>query len=114
MPFEDVSGNAYYYEAVKWAVENGITKGTSSTTFSPDDVVTRAQCVTFLYRALGTKVEGDMPFTDVMTDDYFYEAVLWAVENEITTGTSATSFSPNEPCLRSQIVTFLYRAYNHE
>ena len=110
-PFTDVSEDAYYYSAVLWAVENGITNGTSDTTFSPDVTVTRAQTTVFLYRAAGSPVtSGGSTFTDVPADSYYSGAVLWAVENGITNGTSDTTFSPGSPCTRSQIVTFLFRA----
>lgn len=110
MPFTDVAYDAYYYDAVLWAVENGITSGTSATTFSPDATVTRAQNVTFLWRwAEASAVETVNPFTDVAADMYYHDAVLWAADEGITAGTSATTFSPDDPCLRSQIVTFLYR-----
>ena len=110
-PFVDVSEGAYYADAVAWAVEQGITAGTSSTTFSPDMSCTRAQIVTFLWRANGSpKADGVNPFTDVSTDDYYYDAVLWAVKQGITSGTSATTFSPDAACTRAQAVTFLYRA----
>ena len=110
MPFTDVASDAYYYDAVLWAVENGITSGTSATTFSPNATVTRAQNVTFLWRwAESPAVEAVNPFTDVAADMYYHDAVLWAAEEGITAGTSATTFSPDDPCLRSQIVTFLYR-----
>jgi len=110
--FVDVPENAYYTPAVNWAVEKGVTKGTSATTFSPDAACTRAQIVTFLYRAAGSPAVKSTvnPFTDVTASDYYYNAVLWAVENGITTGTSETTFSPNESCTRAQCVTFLYRA----
>lgn len=112
MPFEDVSPSAYYYDAVLWALEEGITTGTSSTTFSPDAVIDRAQAVTFLYRANGApSVTGRTAFTDVPQTTYYADAVKWAVDHEITTGTSAAAFSPNASCTRAQIVTFLYRAY---
>ena len=111
MPFVDVAPNAYYYNAVLWAVENGITKGTSSTTFSPDQYCTRAQIVTFLWRANDEPVSGTVnPFVDVAANAYYVDAVLWAVKNGITNGTSATTFSPDASCTRAQIVTFLYRA----
>ncbi|MBR5536837.1 MAG: S-layer homology domain-containing protein [Clostridia bacterium] len=111
-PFTDVADDAYYYDAVLWAVENGITNGTSATTFGPDVTCTRSQVVTFLWRAKGcpeptTTVN---PFTDVAEADYFYKPVLWAVENGITNGTSATTFSPLDTCTSSQVVTFLWRA----
>lgn len=111
MPFEDVSPSAYYYDAVLWALEKGITTGTSSTTFSPNAVIDRAQAVTFLYRANGApSVTGRTAFTDVPQTAYYADAVKWAVDHGITTGTSATAFSPNASCTRAQIVTFLYRA----
>ncbi len=109
-PFTDVTSDKYYYDAVLWAVEQGITTGTSDTTFSPDAKVTRAQTVTFLYRYAGSPaVSGDNPFTDVSGSTYYTDAVQWAVDNSITTGTSTTSFSPENDCTRAQIVTFLYR-----
>lgn len=112
MPFTDVSHSAYYYDAVLWALEEGITTGTSSTTFSPDAVIDRAQAVTLLYRANGApSVTGRTVFTDVPQTTYYADAVKWAVDHEITTGTSAAAFSPNASCTRAQIVTFLYRAY---
>ncbi len=113
MPFTDVDKNDYYYDAVLWAVQQGITEGTSKTTFSPRMTVTRGQVVTFLWRAMGEKsVSTVNPFNDIKTSDYFYDAVLWAVKNEITNGMSATTFLPEYGCTRGQIVTFLYRAYN--
>lgn len=108
-PFTDVSGSAYYYEAVLWAVENGITNGTSATTFSPDATVTRGQTVTFLWRYDGTPAAGGVSFADVPADAYYSAAVAWAVENGITNGTGANTFSPDAACTRAQIVTFLYR-----
>ena len=109
-PFTDVKSGAYYYDAVLWAVEKGITKGTSDTTFSPDQTVTRGQTVTFLYRSDGAPaVTGDNSFTDVAADAYYADAVQWAVNESITTGTSAATFSPLDNCTRGQIVTFLYR-----
>ena len=109
--FTDVSDSAYYYDAVKWAVEKGVTNGTSATTFTPDMACTRAQMVTFLWRANGSpKAAGVNPFTDVSADAYYYDAVLWAVKNGITSGTSATTFAPNATVTRGQTVTFLYRA----
>ena len=110
-PFADVSTSDYYYDAVLWAVENGVTNGTSATTFSPDMAVSRAQMVTFLWRAHGSpKATGTNPFTDVSTSDYYYDAVQWAVANGVTTGTSATTFSPDAPVTRAQAVTFQWRA----
>ena len=110
--FVDVATGSYYEDAVDWAVENGITKGTDDTHFSPDGICTRAQAVTFLWRAAGSpKPETRaMPFTDVPAGSYYYDAVLWAVENGITEGTSDTTFSPNMTCSRAQIVTFLWRS----
>ncbi|MBR0277244.1 MAG: S-layer homology domain-containing protein, partial [Clostridia bacterium] len=110
-PFTDVKTGDYFYKAVLWAYENGITKGTSDTEFSPEAIVTRGQTVTFLYRLTGDNANGKNPFTDVKTSDYFYDAVLWAAEENITSGTSDTTFSPDDDCLRGQIVTFLYRYY---
>jgi len=111
MPFADVATDSFYYKPVKWAVGSKITGGTSATTFSPNDNCTRAQVVTFLWRSAGQpKASGeDNPFTDVSADSYYYDAVLWAVENGITGGTSATTFSPDAGCTRAQVVTFLYR-----
>lgn len=109
--FVDVPAGAYYYDAVQWAVENGITNGASATMFSPDMSCTRAQMVTFLWRAAGSpKVSGANPFTDVKSGSYYYDAVLWAVEKGVTVGTSSTTFSPDQTVTRSQTVTFLYRA----
>ena len=109
-PFTDVSPDKYYYDAVLWAVENGITAGTSATTFEPDATVTRAQNVTFLWRwAESPAAEQANPFVDVAEGKYYHDAVIWAAEQGITAGTTATTFSPDDPCLRSQIVTFLYR-----
>lgn len=110
-PFVDVSTSDYYYDAVLWAVENGVTNGTSATTFSPDMAVSRAQMVTFLWRAHGSpEATGANPFTDVYESDYYYDAVQWAVANGVTTGTSATTFSPDAPVTRAQAVTFQWRA----
>ena len=112
-PFVDVSSDAYYYDAVLWAVEKGITNGTNAagTTFSPDVEVSRAQMVTFLWRAHGApKANGANPFTDVSESDYYYDAVLWAVANGVTKGTSATTFSPDMDVTRAQAVTFQWRA----
>ena len=110
--FVDVATGSYYEDAVDWAVENGITKGTDDTHFSPDGICTRAQAVTFLWRAAGSPKPEPcaMPFTDVPVGSYYYDAVLWAVENGITKGTSDTTFSPNMTCSRAQIVTFLWRS----
>ena len=110
--FTDVSANAWYADAVEWAVENEITAGTSANTFSPNAACTRAQMVTFLWRASGypDPASDTMPFTDVSPDAYYYRAVLWAVGEGITTGTSATTFSPDATVTRGQVVSFLYRA----
>ncbi len=110
--FTDVAADAYYADAVLWAVEQGVTSGTAATTFAPDAACTRAQMVTFLWRAAGSpKAESSaMPFTDVAADAYCYDAVLWAVEKGITTGTTATTFDPDAVVSRGQTVTLLYRA----
>lgn len=112
LPFTDVSFRNYYYNAVKWAVDKGITTGTGRNTFSPDAACTRAQVVTFLWRAAGSPapMQNENPFTDVHTSDYYYDAVLWAVQNGITNGTSAKTFSPDATVTRAQVVTFLWRA----
>lgn len=110
-PFTDVSKDAYYYDAVLWAVEQGITNGTSAITFSPDATVTRGQTAAFLWR-VAKQPQSDQtanPFADVTQDAYYYNAVLWAVAKEITNGTSSTTFSPDQGCTRAQIVTFLWR-----
>ena len=113
MVFEDVLDGSYYYEAVLWAVENGITVGTSATTFSPELTCSRANIVTFLWRAANSpSVKMDNPFTDVAGDAYYNDAVLWAVKHKITVGTTLSTFSPDEGCTRAQIVTFLYRAHS--
>ena len=111
-PFIDVPAGSYYEDAVIWAVDKGITTGTSATTFNPNGICTRAQAVTFLWRAAGSPAAKSavMPFTDVKAGSYYYDAVLWAVENGITKGTSDTTFSPDATCSRAQIVTFLWRA----
>ena len=109
-PFTDVAEGSYYYDAVLWAVEQGITKGTTADTFSPNATCTRAQIVTFLWRSQKSPAAGTAnPFTDVAADAYYTNAVLWAAENGITGGTTATTFSPNNDCTRAQIVTFLFR-----
>ena len=110
--FVDVPEGSYYEEAVNWAVEKGITTGTDATHFSPDGICTRAQAVTFLWRAAGSPAAKSavMPFADVKVGSYYYDAVLWAVENGITKGTSETMFSPDATCSRAQIVTFLWRS----
>lgn len=110
--FTDVSKTDYFYDAVLWAVENGITTGTSRTRFSPYATCTRAQAVTFLWRSSGSPAPKNsrMPFTDVSPSAYYYDAVLWALEEGITTGTSSTTFSPDATCSRAQIVAFLWRS----
>ena len=110
--FVDVATGSYYEDAVDWAVENGITTGVSANRFDPNGVCTRAQAVTFLWRAAGSPASRSrtMPFTDVPVGSYYYDAVLWAVENGITKGTSDTTFSPNMTCSRAQIVAFLWRS----
>lgn len=111
LSFVDVAKSDYYYDAVKWAVDNGVTTGVTDTIFAPGNPCTRAQTVTFLWRAAGMPQATNRvnPFTDVSVNDYYYEAVLWAVENGITGGTTATTFSPNATCTRAQVVTFLWR-----
>ena len=112
VPFTDVSTDAYYHDAVLWAVDFGITAGTTDSTFSPDALCTRAQVMTMLWRAKGSILTDRTTeaFLDVDSDDYFYLPVLWAVENDITGGTGFFLFSPDAPCSRGQIVTFLYKA----
>ncbi len=111
-PFADVKEDSFYGDAVIWAAANGITKGTTATTFSPDDGCTRAQIVTFLYRAAGSPKPENVknPFTDVSESSVYYDAVMWAVSEGITKGTTATTFSPDKVCTRAEIVAFLYRA----
>ena len=110
MPFTDVPAGSYYYDAVLWAVENGITKGTSDTTFSPNMTCTRAQIVAFLWRSEKSPAAGTAnPFADVKSTAYYADAVLWAVKENITRGTTNTTFSPDADCTRAQIVTFLWR-----
>ena len=110
MPFADVPAGSYYYDAVLWAVENGIAKGTSDTTFSPNMTCTRAQIVAFLWRSEKSPAAGTAnPFADVKSTAYYADAVLWAVKENITRGTTNTTFSPDADCTRAQIVTFLYR-----
>ena len=111
-PFRDVSASAYYYKAVLWAVENGVTTGNSGGTFNPNGECTRAQVVTFLWRAAGEPelTNSANPFLDVSESAYYYKAVLWALENEITTGNTPTTFNPTGKCTRAHVVTFLYRA----
>ena len=108
--FADVSTDAYYAKAVAWAVENGITTGTGDGKFSPDATCTRAQSVTFLFRAIGKLVDSKAEFSDVLTDSYYANAVAWAVENGVTNGIGDGLFGPDNSCTRAQIVTFLFRA----
>lgn len=109
--FADVSANSYYAKAVAWAVENDITTGTAESTFSPNETCTRAQSVTFLFRAIGKLVDSKAEFNDVLTDSYYANAVAWAVENGVTNGIGDGLFGSDSDCTRAQIVTFLYRAY---
>ena len=109
--FTDVPANAYYAKAVAWAVENGITNGMTATMFAPDATCTRGQSVTFLHRALKGTASSSANFTDVKSDAFYADAINWAVANNVTNGTSNTTFSPNADCTRAEIVTFLYRAY---
>ena len=110
MPFIDVPAGSYYSDAVLWAVENGITKGTSDTAFSPDKTCTRAQIVTFLWRSQNAPAAGSSnPFMDVAAGDYYADAVLWAVKENVTKGTGNTTFNPDDNCTRAQIVTFIWR-----
>ena len=109
MEMGDVSADAYYAEAVRWALSRGITSGTGGGAFSPNDACTRAQAVTLLARALSAKADGKAEFSDVPTDSYYAGAVAWAVENGVTTGVGGGRFDPNATCTRAQIATFLYR-----
>ena len=111
-PFQDVFIDAYYYDAVIWAAKNNITNGVTPTTFGPNETCTRAQVVTFLWRACGSPevIGAENPFTDVKEGDYFYHAVLWAVEKGITNGVTATTFGPSVTCSSAHVITFLWRA----
>jgi len=111
-PFTDVPADAYYHDAVLWALDKNVTTGTSKTTFSPSATCTRGQVVTFLWRAMGCPepASTENPFTDVTESDYFYKAVLWAVEKGVTNGTTDTTFGPNGTCTSAHVVTFLWRA----
>ncbi|MCD7903920.1 MAG: S-layer homology domain-containing protein, partial [Oscillospiraceae bacterium] len=110
--FEDLDSAAFYYDAVLWACETGVTNGTSETTFSPDDIVSRAQIVTLINRYSGETAENaETPFTDVDADSYYAAAVAWAYEVGVTNGTSENTFAPEQTCTRAQVVTFLYRAF---
>ena len=110
--FVDVSYGDYYYDAVNWAVQEEVTSGTTEKTFSPNLTCTRGQVVTFLWRALGNPAPkmNENIFTDVSGDAYYYNAVLWAYENQVTSGTTATTFSPEDTCTSGQVITFLWRA----
>ena len=113
-PFTDVSASDSYYNAVLWAYQQGVTTGTSAVTFAPAETCTRAQVVTFLWRAMkGAETEAESAFADVGADAYYASPVAWAVDKSITNGTSATTFSPDATCTRAQILTFLYRAYTN-
>ena len=111
--FVDVANEQYYYDAVMWAAENGITGGTSAKNFSPDSICTRAQVVTFLHRMIASPEPAaiDMPFVDVAENAFYYKPVKWAVGSKITGGTSANTFSPGDNCTRAQVVTFLNKVY---
>ena len=111
-PFTDVDPQAYYYKALLWAYENGIVQGIGGGRFAPDGNCDRAQAVTFLFRSLGGKAGGSIPFVDAAEDRYYSDAVRWAYENGVAEGTTPSTFSPDDDCLRCQIVTFLYRAYS--
>ena len=110
-PFPDLKPGAYYYKAVVWAAENGITTGDDTGRFDPDATCTRAQSVTFLFRALGTLTEGGTAFSDVSANSYYADAVAWAAATGVTTGIGEGLFAPNDECTRAQIVTFLWRHY---
>ncbi len=110
--FSDVSADSYYAKAVAWAIENGITKGTGDTTFSPNTACTRAQAVTFLARVLNAKAESSSAFCDVPADSYYADAVAWAAASGVTEGVGGGLFAPDDDCTRAQIVTFLWRAYS--
>ena len=111
-PFTDLKPGAFYGKAVAWAVEKGITKGTSDTTFSPDSPCNRGQIVTFLYRFKESPEveEAENPFTDLKPGAFYEKAVAWAVASKVTNGMTATTFAPDGTCTRGQVVTFLYRA----
>ena len=111
MTFEDVEESDYYYDAVRWAVEHGITEGTSNTTFAPKDYCSRGQVITFLWKAMGSPepLRSSNPFADVPEDAYYTKAVLWAAEQNIASGPSESTFSPDAPCARAQVMTFLWK-----
>ena len=112
-PFVDVVEGDYFYKAVLWAKESGVTSGIDATHFGSTNVCTRAQVVTFLWKAMGgSESQAEVSFTDVQSGDYFYNAVAWAVENGITSGMGDGTFGSNNQCTRAQVVTFLYAAYN--
>ena len=108
----DVAAGSYYYEAVLWAMQEGVTTGAGGNRFAPDATVTRGQFVTFLYRLAGASSDGVHPFADVPAGSYYEKAIAWAFAEGITRGTSGTTFSPDAPCTRAQIITFLYRYFN--
>ncbi|MBE6951724.1 MAG: S-layer homology domain-containing protein, partial [Ruminococcaceae bacterium] len=111
-PFVDVAETDFFYKAVLWASENGITDGVDATHFAPLTTANRAQIVTFLWRAMEKPAaEAENPFADVADDAWYHDAVIWAVENGITSGMTATAFGPDGLCNRAQMLTFLYRAY---
>ena len=112
-PFTDVKQGDYFYDAVLWAVDAGVTRGTSETAFSPDSTVTRGQAVTFLYRLSGMKSDVPNPFTDLKEDAYYYDAVLWAAHSNVTNGVTPSTFAPDSAVTRGQAVTFLSRVFNH-
>ena len=113
-PFTDVPAGSYYEPAIAWAYSKGITTGAGKWLFAPDKAVTRGQFVTFLYRLSGEKSDVLHPFTDVPAGSYYGPAIAWAYSKGITTGTSKTAFSPDAPCTRAQIITFLYRYFNQK
>ena len=108
----DVAADSYYYEAVLWAMQEGVTTGAGGNRFAPDATVTRGQFVTFLYRLAGASSDGVHPFADIPAGSYYEKAIAWAFAEGITRGTSGTTFSPDAPCTRAQIITFLYRYFN--
>lgn len=113
MPFSDIRAGSFYYDAVCWALEKGITTGVDETHFAPNSSCTRAQVVTLIHRYLGSPVlQGELPFEDVSSESYFFQSVLWTYKNKITTGVDTTHFAPHSQCTRAQIVTFLFRANN--
>ena len=115
-PFGDVAPSDYFFNAVYWALEHGITKGVSETEFAPNEPVTRGQTVTFLWRCAGSPkpADGGAAFTDVNPEEYYADAVLWAMQIQITNGMGDNTFLPDDSCTRGQIVTFLYRSAGEE